>query len=508
MPQPEIRPDRVAIYIRWSTDDQGEGTTLEVQREACEAYIRSQGWQVTASLVFIDDGYSGGNMERPALSRLRRAAQDGLVDCVVLFKIDRLSRNVVDTVNLVLREWDGRCHVKSAREAIDTTTQQGKMFFYTLVSFAEWERSVIKERTYAGKLRRLQEGKNPGFRPPYGLQVGNAPGTFALVAAEAAVVKRIFDLYLQGMGYRQIALALHREGVSFREGRPWSAQTVMATLRNPIYVGRLVYGRTGAGPVESPHLPVVIDGHAWADAQARRARRAQQVLPGRAVAGEHLLTGLLRCLRCGSAMMGRKRYGPGDGAPYYVCTGQRNKGRAFCDAAYVRQDLLDRWVVERLVARYGALAALEACDGAVQEQVRRQMESAEAALSSAAREQQALERELAVIGRDYRRELLTAAEYREHRAAVEAEQARLGAREAALRETLAALNAPATELPDLTPKKAWALLEMADRKHLIRELLPRLAVYRAPGSARVTYDLVWTAPGPPQQHANRPGARS
>jgi site-specific DNA recombinase len=488
-----IRPDRVAVYIRWSTDDQGEGTTLEVQREACVAYIRSQGWQLAEPLVFIDDGYSGGSMDRPALARLRQAVQDGLVDCVVLFKIDRLSRNVVDTVNLVLREWEGRCHVKSAREAIDTTTQQGKMFFYTLVSFAEWERSVIRERTFAGKLRRLQEGKNPGFRPPYGLQVGDTPGTFALVAEEAAVVRRIFDLYLQGMGCHQIAAALHAAGIRFREGRPWSAQTVTAVLRNPIYAGRIAYG--SGSPVESPHVPVIVERDRFERARSQRSRRAAKRVPGRAVSGEHLLTGLLRCLRCGSAMMGRKRYGPGGAPAYYICTGQRNKGRGFCDAGYIRQEELDRWVVAGLLARYGAEALGEAAAREARAQAGHQAEAVSAALAAAERERQALERQLAVIGRDYRQERLTAAEYRDHRTAVEADLARLGERQAALAEQLAALRAPAPAEP-VTAARAWAQLEPAGRKHLVRQLVDRLALYRAPGSSRVAYVIDWVSPAP------------
>ncbi|HWI65059.1 MAG TPA: recombinase family protein, partial [Symbiobacteriaceae bacterium] len=313
-----IRPDRVAIYIRWSTDDQGEGTTLDVQLDGCRHYALSQGWQHSPDLTFIDDGYSGGSLERPALTRLREAVQQGLVDCVVVFKIDRLSRNVVDTVNLVLREWDGKCHVKSAREAIDTATQQGKMFFYTLVSFAEWERSVIRERTWSGRLRRLQEGRNPGFRPPYGLRTGATPGSFELVPDEAAVVRRIFTLHARGLGYKAIATELGQAGIRFREGRPWSAQTVMAVLRNAIYTGRLVYGEQ---VVESAHLPRILADEQYEAAQERRSGRARERAPNRAVTSSHLLTGLLRCGRCGSAMMGRKKYGRGGGEEYYICAG-------------------------------------------------------------------------------------------------------------------------------------------------------------------------------------------
>jgi site-specific DNA recombinase len=103
-----IDPDKVAIYIRWSTDDQSDGTTLEVQQEGCKHYLLSQGWVVNEDLIFVDDGWSGGNLERPAMTRMRTLVRAGKVDCVVVFKLDRLSRSVIDMVNLVLEEWDGQ----------------------------------------------------------------------------------------------------------------------------------------------------------------------------------------------------------------------------------------------------------------------------------------------------------------------------------------------------------------------------------------------------------------
>jgi len=125
--QRAIDPTKVAIYIRWSTEDQTEGTTLDVQTDGCSHFVKSQGWIVNPNLVFIDDGYSGGNLDRPALAKMRKQILAGQIDCVVTFKIDRLSRNVVDTVNLVLREWENRCYFKSAREAIDTSDPADKI---------------------------------------------------------------------------------------------------------------------------------------------------------------------------------------------------------------------------------------------------------------------------------------------------------------------------------------------------------------------------------------------
>lgn len=358
----QIRPDRVALYIRWSTDDQADGTTLAVQREGCELYARSQGWSVRPELTFIDEGCSGGDLNRPALTRLRAAVAAGEVDCVLLFKLDRLSRNLVDTVNLVLREWEGRCHLKCARESIDTSNPAGKMLFYTLVSFAEWERAVIRERTLSGKLRRLQEGRNPGFRPPFGLRTGPTPGSFALVEHEAAIVRRVFALARAGYGPTRIARLLHAEGAHLRGGRPPTPQSVSAMLQNPIYCGRIAYGRRVPNPlrhaggarqvksrqpatvVEAPNLPRVVAPTLFDQVQRLR-RGGSGRAPSRAASSPHLLTGLARC-RCGSPLVGLRR----PGASYYRCTGRRDHGPQFCPAAHIRQEPCDRWLLERLLA--------------------------------------------------------------------------------------------------------------------------------------------------------------
>lgn len=488
---------RVAIYIRWSTDDQGDGTTAQVQLEGCRHYVLSQGWEFRPDLVFTDDGWSGGTLDRPAMRQLRAAIKAGQVDCVVVLKIDRLSRNVVDTVNLVLREWEGRCHVKSAREAIDTSTPAGKMFFYTLVSFAEWERSVIRERTMSGKLKRLQEGKNPGFKPPFGLRTGDTPGSFARVDEEAALVRLIFDRCLAGHGCKRIADELNSQGLRFREERPFTARTVAGILENPIYAGRLVYGRRIANPrqheggsrqvrnpgtpvvVAAAQLPVIVAPEMFEAAQALRAGRPRSARPGRALGSGHLLTGLLRC-RCQARLVGIRAPGGGPHA-YYVCAGKRKHGPTFCDAGHIRQEALDGWLIERLLALYAGRLPTPTDHSPTETALR-------PAREAVTRELAALERELTVIAREYRRERLSHAEYLEHRRQVEAQRAELQQRLALLDSEA---GRPTTRLHNLAPEQRWSLLPIAEQKRLLRQLVGELTVYRAPHSSQIEYDLAW-----------------
>ncbi|HYF79793.1 MAG TPA: recombinase family protein, partial [Symbiobacteriaceae bacterium] len=188
-----VRPDAVAIYIRWSTDEQTDGTTLQTQKERCSLYLLSQGWQVNDDLIFIDDGCSGGSLNRPALTRLRAAVAEGRVDCVVSYSMDRLSRSVADTVELVQREWAGKCVYRSASQPISTDdgNPTGQLIFNILASFAEFERALIRERTHSGLVRRARQGMYPGTRvPPFGYR-RDGKGRLAVDPTTADVVRRI-----------------------------------------------------------------------------------------------------------------------------------------------------------------------------------------------------------------------------------------------------------------------------------------------------------------------------
>ncbi len=351
----EINPAKVAIYIRWSTDDQGEGTTLQTQFERCRHYLQSQGWAFSDGLVYIDDGYSGGTLDRPALTRLRSDVDAGRVECVVVYKIDRLSRSVIDIVDLVLREWDGRCFIKSTTEEVNTLSPAGKMFFHILISFAEYERNLIRERTMGGKVKRAEQGLNPGFRPPFGYEKGASAGKVRVVEPEADLVRRIFDLCRKGFGPYQIAHRLNSEGVT-RRGAPWNPLTIRRMLANPAYAGTLEYGRrmrTAGGKVVAvaiPRLarvegafPPIIPMAVWHDVQRSLQTRSTKGDGVKPTYSDYLLSGLAIC-ECG-APVGGKRVGP---HRYYYCTARKRLGKAACGAPHHPADAIDAAVAEQI----------------------------------------------------------------------------------------------------------------------------------------------------------------
>lgn len=506
----EIRPDRVAIYIRWSTEDQGEGTTLEVQREACKAFIISQGWRFRNDLIFVDDGISGASMERPALGRLRALVKRREVDCVVVFKLDRLSRSVLDMLKLVMEEWDGLCAVKSAKEPIDTISPTGRMFFYQLMSFAEWERNVIRDRMFSGRLRRAQEGKLPGFTLPYGFRKEPATGAVVQVPEQAAVVRRIFQLYLGGLGARLVTRKLMEQGYTSPSGAAWTEPMVMKVIRNPAYKGTLVFGRTRrvkgkVVPAKEPHVvregvfPAIVRAEDWEAAQKLRRERpapgqGRGHFNGRTAASENLLTGLLRCT-CGRSCTGvRVRAGRAE-YRYYACAGSHNTGSHICDSGNVRQESLDELVTAKLLAHFRGAGARER----LAEQLTARVRDAH---RQALRERQAAEQELARLAESERRVKglmidgrLSVEEYRELQAEVAAKLAE--ARTALTRavETEAQAEAAAgreeqnSSLCDRLGE--WEMLSTAEKKLLLRQFVAGIEVCRDKGTGTVICEIAW-----------------
>lgn len=509
-----IRPDHVAIYVRWSTDDQSEGTTLAVQLEGCRHYTLSQGWQPADPLTFIDDGYSGGNLNRPGLTRLRDLIRAGDVDCAVVFKVDRLSRNIVDAVELVLNEWQERCYFKSAREPIDTSSDLGRVVFGILAMFADFERSQIRERTQSGKLRRIAEGKQLHGEPAYGYQPSGRKGQWAERPDEAAVVRRLFRLAAGGESAAAICRRLNAEGLRTRAGKAWSLRTLLWILRNRVYIGEAVYGRTQLKLRHTPGAshktervvrpqpavqtatqaaPPLVDPHSFAQVQGQLARRQRARAAGhgpRSLASPSLLVGLARC-RCGGTLVAkRQRHGTS-----YVCHGSRT-GRCGHSPGYIPQAKTDALILAQFAALYAKQAT-------VPDRLERAAAELDADLGTLQSQQSATEKALqATTQQDAR--LLEAArtgeldprDLRDLRASLEQEQAHLGARIAALaqasiaaRQRTAALT---TAIGRLRQLPALDQLTTAQQRELLRAALAGpIILYKAKGATRIEADAAW-----------------
>ena len=232
---------RCAVYTRKSTEEglDREFNTLDAQREACEAYIASQraeGWTLVADR-YDDGGFSGGSLDRPALKRLLADIERGLVDVVVVYKIDRLSRSLMDFAKLVEVFDAHEVTFVSVTQSFNTTTSMGRLTLNILLSFAQFEREVIGERIRDKVAASKARGMWMGGKVPLGYNVRDRK--LVVNEAEAARVRRVFELFAETGSGVETARRCRAEGITTRSGRLIDKGDVYKMLHLRTYVGEV-----------------------------------------------------------------------------------------------------------------------------------------------------------------------------------------------------------------------------------------------------------------------------
>ena len=297
---------RVAVYVRVSTQEQAvEGTSLEHQSEQLISYCKSRGWQVIQK--YVDPGYTGKDANRPGLESLLADANLGLFDKVVVYRMDRLARNLRLLLELEDKLKGNDVSFHSVSETFDTSTANGRHFLQMLGMVGEWERETIIERTKAGRLQRYNEGRWGPGNPPYGYDYSRETKKLIVNDAEARIVRRIFEEYATGKSMVRIANTLNDEKIPprGRNGKGWRNTSVRDVLCNPAYKGTQVvniYQNCTRIPKEIPEgaiqiqLPAIVDATLWGIAQERRNNNKHLQPPRN---GQWLLQGLITCGLCG-----------------------------------------------------------------------------------------------------------------------------------------------------------------------------------------------------------------
>ena len=247
MSKPAARKLRCAVYTRKSSEEglEQEFNSLDAQREACEAYIasqRSEGWALVRD-HYDDGGISGGTLERPALQRLLSDIDDGLVDVVVVYKIDRLSRSLMDFSKLVEVFDRNNVTFVSVTQSFNTTTSMGRLTLNILLSFAQFEREVTAERIRDKVKASRMKGIFMGGNPPYGYK----PKDRKLVIDEekAKNVRWIFSRFLEIGSATELAREVARRGIRTPRGNVISKNFLYRMLNNRAYIGEAVHKGTG-----------------------------------------------------------------------------------------------------------------------------------------------------------------------------------------------------------------------------------------------------------------------
>ena len=291
MSLPLVPPKRCAVYCRVSSDERLDQSfnSIDAQREAGRAYIASQraeGW-IAVGDHFEDGGYSGGNMERPALKRLMADIEAGRVDVVVVYKIDRLSRALSDFARMVeVFDRHGVSFV-SVTQQFNTTTSMGRLTLNILLSFAQFEREVTGERIRDKIAASKKKGMWMGGPLPLGYKVVDRK--LIVVEAEAALVRRIFEDFTSTGSATTMAKTYASEGLLSKVGKPLTKQTLYKLLHNRMYLGEINHlGQSYPGEHQAIITQAQWDAvHALISTEASQRKR---VARGEA---EPLLSGLL-----------------------------------------------------------------------------------------------------------------------------------------------------------------------------------------------------------------------
>jgi len=243
MTKPILRKLRAAVYTRKSSEEglEQEFNSLDAQRESCEAYVASQkseGWALVRDR-YDDGGFSGGTLERPGLKRLLADIEDGLVDVVVVYKIDRLSRSLADFAKLVeVFDRHGVTFV-SVTQSFNTTTSMGRLTLNILLSFAQFEREVTAERIRDKVAASRKKGMWMGGWAPWGYDVKDRK--LVVNAAEAATIRMIFERFVTSGSATALARELRAEGIVTKRGKPVDKGALYKLLNNRVYIGEAVH---------------------------------------------------------------------------------------------------------------------------------------------------------------------------------------------------------------------------------------------------------------------------
>jgi len=350
---------RCAIYTRKSTEDglEQEYNSLDAQRDAGEAYIASQkseGW-VCLPDRYDDGGFTGGNMDRPAMKRLLADIEAGGIDCIVVYKVDRLSRSLMDFARVMETFEKHSVSFVSVTQQFNTSTSMGRLMLNVLLSFAQFEREIISERTRDKIAATRRKGKWSGGMPMLGYDVDLRGGRLLVNEDEAKTIRAIFELYLEHQSLIETVKVLNDRGWTTkrwttrkgheRGGKPFVKNNLFKLLTNLIYLGKITY----KDEVHEGEHPGIVDADIFGRVQRLLKRNGRT--GGKYVRNRFgvLLKGLIRCVPCGCGMVpthttknGNKRY------RYYVCQNAQSRGWHTCPSPSVPAPEIERFVIEQI----------------------------------------------------------------------------------------------------------------------------------------------------------------
>jgi len=358
LPTPAPSVVRCAIYTRQSVEDRtGSGfTSLQAQKESALAYIaalKSQGWE-PIDTDYTDSGFSGGNIERPALTRLLTDVEDGLIDAICVYRLDRLSRSLRDLLNMLEFFEQHDVSFVSVTEQLNTATPAGRLMMSIVGGMAEYEKSVNSARVSDKMCAARRKGKYQGGPAVLGYTVDREKKRLIVDPEEAAMVRELFELYLQHASLMKVSQIAHKRGWTTkswtrkdgtkREGGSFDKAKLQRILTSVTYTGQVQH----KGEILPGEHEAIIDQDVFDRVQALIRENGNG--SGGIARNKHsaILRGILRCGACGAAMShhytqkGTRLY------RYYRCVTSVKRGKAACPTPSLPAHEIEDFVVEQI----------------------------------------------------------------------------------------------------------------------------------------------------------------
>jgi site-specific DNA recombinase len=335
---------RCAIYTRVSTDRQAEVefNSCEAQEDRIRSFIASQeGFEVAH--VYSDPGFTGANMNRPALRQMVNDIRAGQIDLVFTYKIDRLTRAPRDFYQLIEFFETHQVSFISVTERFDTSTPAGRLLRNIMLTFAQFERELASERVKDKVIQRVNRGLYHGGHPPFGYKAEN--GGLVLDPPRDGIVKMIFETYIKTRSFRAIMRVLKEKNVVSRRGNPFVDSAIWNMVKNPVYTGKISH----KGKLHPGKHPPIISEELFNHVQKLMTESPRLQMENHS----HLpFAGIIKCGECGSTMCvayssklnknGHKYY-------YYRCSKVGHEGKDACGTRQIGAERLHNTVYGNLL---------------------------------------------------------------------------------------------------------------------------------------------------------------
>ena len=356
-PQKE-KPQRAAIYLRVSTSYQADRDSLPMQRKDLVGYCE-YALNISDYTVFEDAGYSGKNTDRPAFQKMMMQIRNGMYSHLLVWKIDRISRNLLDFAQMYEELKTLGVTFISRNEQFDTSTAMGEAMLKMVLIFAELERKTTAERVTATMISRANDGTWNGGRVPFGYDYNKETQTFSINGDESYIVLQMYDLYEKTDSLVRTARELNKLGYVSRQHNPFSPVSIWIILRNPWYVGTYRYNYykiPGRRAVKEESEWVVIENHHSPLVSKERFDHVQKMLdsnaryrntPGRSSKQKNvnIFSGLIWCSCCGAAFTASpgKLHASGYRPAKYGCPNVRKTKT--CNAKYTSDPVIGEFLL-------------------------------------------------------------------------------------------------------------------------------------------------------------------